>query len=86
MVISNFDLVKRYPELSHDQRVCVRNWLQDVRYADLVRLLADPDARTGLDRAYADRRQLQKHPEAAVVAFSVLTLMAGVVVLSSVLK
>jgi hypothetical protein len=85
-VTSYFDLVKRYPELSPDERVCVRNWLQHARYVDLVRLLVDAEARTGLDRARADQMKVHKHPEVAVVAFSVLTMIAAVAALMSVLK
>jgi hypothetical protein len=80
------DLVKRYPELSPDQRVCVRTWLQHARYADLIRLLADPEAQAGLDRARTDQMQAHKRPEVAVVAFSLLTMMAAVAALMSVLK
>jgi hypothetical protein len=80
-----FDLVKRYPELSAQERVRVRDWLQHARYADLVRLLADPDAQAGLDRALADQRHTSRQSEVAM-AFGILALMAGIAAVYSVLQ
>jgi hypothetical protein len=79
------DLVKRYPELSPQERVCVSNWLQHARYADFVRLLADPDVQAGLDRALADQRHTSRQPEVAILAFGFLALMAGTAAVYSLL-
>ena len=79
------DLVKRYPELSAQQRVCVRDWLQHARYADFVRLLDDPDAQAGLDHALADQRHTSRQPEVAM-AFGILALMAVIAAVYSVLQ
>ncbi len=83
---SYFELVEHYPGLSSQQRMYLRDWLRQARYADLIRLLSDPDSKAGLDRAFGDQQQRRRPPEGVALGYCALALRAIIVTVCSVLQ
>lgn len=68
------DILRKYPELSDDDRELVRKVLQKATYLELARLLADREIHAASNAVRQDRQKPGSDP--ALIAFAILALIA----------